>query len=258
MNNINISEAFEKYLISSRIHADNPDKVRKFYVSDMGKCMRMRFLKRKGIGTQFDNFVYWTFQLGDLIHEFGYKALEAQGLLISTEEFVDINEHFTGRYDGKIKYKKPTIFDFKSANPWKIKKLEEGGEDGAEDAMQVLVYVMYELKKDPALSEDGVVLYINKEPSEKVTKTLTVARTYHLSLWEKKIKADMDKMIEYWENDIIPPCTCPGWMKPYNSYLPFCQMSETEIRKNLTLIKKGKKIISTKSEIIVGEYKTEE
>ena len=248
-----IAEAIENYLVASRIREETPGKERKFYVSDMGKCMRVRFLKRKGIDTEFANFVYWTFWLGDMIHDFGYKALEAQNLLLATEEYLTIGKHFTGRFDGKVKGEKdvPTIFDFKSANPWKIKKLEAGGDDGEDDAMQVLTYVMAYKKDNTDISDDGIVVYINKEPSEKVTTTLVVTKTFHLNLWKNKIDEDMAKMIKYWEKDILPPCTCPGWMKPYNSFQPFCQMIDKDVIKYLKLLDKDQKVISTKESVFV-------
>lgn len=248
---MNIGKKIEEYLVASRIHEEKADKERKFYVSDMGKCYRIRFLKRKGITSEFANFVYWTFQLGDMIHEFGYKALEAQGLLVSTEEYLS-DEHFIGKYDGRIKTDegKTSIFDFKSANPYKIKKLEAGGDDGEDDAMQVLMYYEMFKKEHPETAENladiGTVVYINKEPGEKVTTTFAIDKVFHYNLWKARIKDDKEKMINFWLNDEIPPCTCPAWMKPYNSYLPFCQMTEKDILKHLIQIEKGKKIVSTK------------
>lgn len=256
MNNNNIGKAIERYLITSRLREEDPFKKKKFYVSDMGKCHRMRFLKRKGITSEYDNFVYWTFQLGDLIHDFGYKALEAQGLLLATEEYVNIGEHFTGRYDGKLSNGNdlPTIFDFKSANPWKLMKIEQGGDTDEENAMQVMTYVKFILKEKPgSISEIGTVVYINKEPSEKTTTTIAYSKDFHLSLWESKIDEDMNKMIKYWELDVLPPCTCPGWMKAYNSFQPLCESDEPIIRGYLKAIKDGKKVVCTKKGVEIKD-----
>lgn len=246
-----IGQAIEDYLIASRIREEDPNKVRKFYVSDMGKCHRMRFLKRKGVSSEFDKHVYWTFAMGDMIHEFGYKALEAQGLLVDTEEVLDCGEHFVGRYDAKTLAEgtDPEITDFKSANPWKLKKLESGGDDGEGDAMQIMTYVKFHKIRHPdkPISNRGRVVYINKEPSEKTTLTLIVEKTFTLSLWEKKIDEDMNKMIKYWMTGTIPPCTCPAWMKPYNNFLPLCEAKEESVQKIVDKIDQKKKILVDKS-----------
>lgn len=247
-----ISSAIEKYLIASNLREEST-KEKKFYISDMGKCQRMRWLKRKGIKTELTTYVYWIFAMGNMIHDFGYKALEAQGLLLATEETME-TDHFVGRFDGKVKTDsdKRAIFDFKSAGGYAFKKAINGA-DNEENISQILTYVMLQLKlkTDPLLSDSGIIVYLNKEPGDAIPK-ISHDMEYHLtSMREKSLNAEMDVMTDYWLKDKIPACTCPGWMRNYNSYLPFCLMSEKDIRKYLLVMRaEGKKVISTKQSII--------
>jgi len=254
-----IATALEKYLVSSNTHEPS-SKERRFYLSDMGKCPRVRWLKRHGVDTEFEPFVNWIFKMGDLIHDFGYKALESQGLLISAEETVE-TEHFVGRYDGMIKGAdgKKKLFDFKSAGSYKMKKIL-AGEDDEENISQILSYVMFEKEKgDKDLSDTGSIIYINKEPNDQVP-IVFFEKEYHLTDWRaKQIKEEMDKMIKYWEDDEIPRCSCPSWMKPYNSYQPLCQANDKDIRKYLSMVEEGKKLVSTKKilYLVDGEKRKE-
>lgn len=255
-----IANAIESYLIASNIREKSehsPVYSKKFYISDMGKCMRIRYVKRKGIETEFSTFVYWIFAMGDMIHEFGYKALEAQGLLLATEESMH-TDHFTGRFDGLLKGDdKPVLFDFKSTGAYAMKKAMAGA-DNDENIMQILTYVYLWKKDHPEISDSGIIVYINKEIGDKMP-TVAFDREYHLtSMREKQIETEINTLTDYWVNEKIPPCTCPAWMRDYNSYLPFCQMTEKNIVKYLAMLGIGKQIISTKTgvfSLIGGERK---
>jgi hypothetical protein len=245
-----ISDSIQAYLTAKNLR-EQSFKERKFYVSDMGKCQRTRFLKRKGFSTELTPFVYWIFEMGNMIHDFGYKALEAQGLLLSTEESVG-TDHFSGRYDGTVNNSegKPAIFDFKSSGGYAFKKAMAGA-DNEENISQILTYVLIKRKIDKKLSDSGILVYINKEPKDDIPK-IAHDMEYHLtSMREKSLQKEMDTMVEFWLTDKIPPCTCPSWMKAYNSFLPFCSMEEKDIKKYLLMLKgEGKRIISTKNSII--------
>ena len=78
-----IKTAVQAYLDADRIREPKKKKESKFYISDMNKCMRMRWLKRKGIKAEFEPHVTWLFKIGDLYHEFVYRALESKGILLS-------------------------------------------------------------------------------------------------------------------------------------------------------------------------------
>jgi hypothetical protein len=250
MNEMKIAQALESYLVASNVREPST-KERKFYLSDMGKCMRVRWLKRKGVETELEPYVNWIFKMGDLVHSFGYKALESQGLLLEAEDYVS-TEHFIGRYDGIIKNledKKKSVFDFKSVNPYKMKKYI-AGEDDEENIEQVLSYTMLLKEKRKDISETAYMLYINKEPSDAVTPVVFFQKEYHLTTWRiKQLKEEMDTLINLWDKDKIPPCSCPGWMKNYNSFQPLCQATEADIKKVLNVLDKGKKIVSTKKAV---------
>lgn len=248
---MDIAEALQSYLISSNLH-ESSGKEKKFYLSDMGKCMRMRFFKRKGVETEFEPYVNWILQMGNLYHDFGYKALESQGLLLEAEDYVK-SEHFIGRYDGVIKYNDTKApFDFKSIGAYKLKKIMAGEED-EDNIAQVLSYTMFlrEIRKD--IGDTSFVVYINKEPSDKLPVAF-FQREYHLTSWrEKQLKEEMDKLVNFWQDDKIPPCTCPSWMKDYNSFQPICGATTIEVTKYLKLLEDGKKLLSNKKSLYVIE-----
>jgi len=252
-----ISDALQHYLVSSFEREDSL-RERKYYISDMGKCPRMRWIKRKGVNVRFEPHVYWILQLGNLIHDYGYKALQSQELLLESESSFSTDQ-FSGRFDGLIKDgTKKAVFDFKSAGGYKMGLIRKGNDD-QENISQVLAstLILKEQRKD--ISDTAYVVYINKEPGEKNPVNF-FQKEYHLTSWNiKNLTEEMTTMAEYWDKDKIPACTCVGWQKDYNSYLPFCNAPEKEIRKLLEYIKTGKKLISTKTSITLvdGETKKE-
>lgn len=236
-----IELAVKNYLTNSRKSSgEHTPKERKFYVSDMGKCFRTRFLKRKGISGEYGFETYYTFALGDFIHDLGYKALEAADMLIATEQRLE-DEHFVGKYDGKVRYQgKEIMFDFKSTNPYVMKRITSGAGDNTENIMQVLTYIYFERKINPKINDTGALVYFNKLPSAKIDPTIIKVKEYHYNTYKKLIEEDMKKILDYWLTDKIPPCTCPSWsMQQYNSYYMFCRMDEKEIKKYLAMLKAG-------------------
>lgn len=246
----------KNYLEASRTSDDlaHEKKDPKFYVSDLGKCLRMRWLKRKGIKGIYDWETYYTFEHGNFIHTLGYKAFEAAGALEATEQSIG-NEHFSGRYDGKLRFNgKIYMFDFKSTNPYVLKRLTGGGADNIENIMQVLAAIAFEKITNPKidLEDVGVVIYWNKLPSDKIEPKIIHSKEYHFSTYRKEIEEDMKKIIDYWLSDTIPPCTCPSWaIQKYNSYFLFCKMPEKEIKTHLKYLKAGNTITTNGYEIFV-------
>ena len=240
-----LTTALENYLKTS-FEAKEEKKERRFYISDMGKCMRMRWLKRKGIDSEFSPHVYWILQIGNLYHDYGYKALEAQGLLLEAEDYVK-TEHFIGRYDGIVKNDdKKSAFDFKSCGGWKMNKVVGGTEDDEFSISQLLTYVMLLQEDGKDVTNEAFLVYINKEPSDKCPHAF-FQRAYTLTKWRRKqLKEEMDSLVDYWIKNKIPKCTCPAWMKAYNAYQPLCQAKDKEIKDYLKMIKDGKKLITTK------------
>jgi hypothetical protein len=255
---MDIAKALEQHLVSS--FENKEEKVgKKFYLSDTGKCLRMRFLKRKGIGIEFAPYVYWTLQMGNILHDYGYKVLEASGLLLEAEEYVN-TEHFSGRFDGMVKADpeshnihqpeiSKSIFDFKSTGKWKLKKVIAGEED-EEYIKQLLSYVM--LLQDSGrkeVSSTAYIVYLNKEPGDELPMAF-FQKEVHLTSWRRKqLKEEMDNIVKYWLKDKVPPCTCPMWMKPYNAYLPLCQSKEAQVKEVLKYMKAGNKIVTTNQEL---------
>ena len=254
-----IVNCIESYLKSS-FDREESISAKKFYVSDMGKCMRVRWLKRKGIATEFEPHVYWILQLGNLIHDYGYKALEAKGLLLEAEDYVKA-EHWSGRFDGIIKNgKDKCVFDFKSTGSYQMNKVISG-EDSEENISQLLSYTMLLQEKRKDISETAYMIYINKEPND-LTPQVFFQKEYHLTNWRaKQLKEEMETLTETWLKDKIPACTCSGWAKGprYNSYFPLCNAKEAEVRKIVDYLEAKKKVVSTKTNVYIldGEVKKE-
>lgn len=238
-----ITTAIETYLQAS---FDRPSKKeRKYYVSDMGKCRRMRFFKRKGVITEFEGYVNWLLQIGNLYHDFGYKALEAQGLLVEAESRVETDD-FSGRYDGIIKDKEGKHpFDFKSVGGYKMKLVMDKGETDSFDISQLLTYILLLQEDGSDISDEGFIVYINKEPSKKVPYAF-FQRSYHLTDYRRRdLKKEMEDMKTAWITNKPPKCNCVRWMKDYNPFQPICQMTDKDIKILQKLLKEDSKIITT-------------
>lgn len=253
-----VSKYLDDYLIGDSYNQtsdyEKKEKERKFYLSDSGKCKRVRYLKRHGIKSTFEKHVHWILQIGNLYHDWAYKALESSGVLLSAEEIVE-NDHFKGRYDGIVKSPSNTkhLVDFKSAGSYKINKAvkREDDEDYLNQLLSYLIFLKDEGRDD---IESAIVCYLNKEPGNKCPYTF-LDREYHLTNWrESKLREDMEELVSYWENQEIPPCSCPAWMKPYNAYLPFCQAEDMDsIHKVVELQKSGKQVYTTKDKVFYRE-----
>lgn len=246
MNEMELTKAITDYITADRKREPSKRKTRKFYISDMGKCFRMRWLKRKGIETEFAPKVHWIFLLGNLIHEFVYKALEAQGLLLEAEDYVG-DDNWSGRYDCIVDTKDgPVPADIKSANEWKFMKVMDGQED-EQSVAQVLTYLLFlrEKKKYKDISS-AMILYVNK--GVKKVDQVFFEKKFHLTKWrEDKLREEMGTLVEYWETDKVPPCTCPKWMKNYNAFQPLCQAKPEVIKVVLDYLGNDKRIVTTKS-----------
>lgn len=247
-----VAKYLEDYLLSSfdRTPSENsvPKEV-KFYVSDSGKCQRVRWLKRKGLKSTFEPYVNWVLQIGNLYHDYAYKALESQGVLLSSEGTLE-NDHFKGRYDGIIKSPSGSkhLVDIKSAGSYKIDKTLKREDDEGYVA-QIMTYLMMLQDEGRDDIESAIICYINKEPSAK-TPVSFIDREYHLTSWrEQKLREEMDQLVNFWVNDEVPPCSCPGWMKPYNAFLPFCSCESTDRVKEVLAMMKDHDIYSTNAKV---------
>jgi len=243
-----ITQALESYLKASFVRSESSNRERKFYVSDMGKCMRQRWLKRHGILSEMELLGQWTVTLGNIVHDWGYKALEAQGLLLESEMALS-TDHLSGRFDGLIKNGKlKSIFDFKSVGGYKMKMFKDGGDNDSIGQLLTYVYILQEERKD--ISDTALIVALNREPNQKRYPFAFHQREYHLvKNRREQIKAEIDVLLDYWINNKIPRCTCPAWMKDYNSYLPLCSGTDNKIRECLKYIEDGKTIISSKKAV---------
>ncbi len=254
------SQAIEDYIIGGE--HEHVKKDRKFYISDMGKCMRTRWLKRKGVESTFAHHVYWILQIGNLYHDFAYKALEGAGLLVLSEDYVE-NDDFVGRFDG-VGLKADRVgwqaLDIKSAGSYPMKKAMDKIEDEG-NVSQVLTYVYFlrnglmrnkpddETMKKLAGLDMGSLVYVNKEPSDKLPVITHQNDIPYTKMREEKIKAEIEELVGYWHDDKVPPCTCPSWMKAYNSYLPFCSAPASKVKEWVKRLDE-QRLVSTKTELV--------
>lgn len=250
-----LSQAIADYLAFSRNTGHSSPKLRKFYVSDMGSCLRVRWLKRKGIEQEFEPFVNWTLQIGNMYHDYAYKALEAKGLLVASEETLE-NEHFKGRFDGKVLMEdrvRQAIADIKSIGGWKLGKLVETDIPDSNYIAQLFTYLIMLHDEGLCLDIDtGILLFINKEPSAKVpliSKQVERTLTKHI---EDGLRQEMATLVEHWENNTVPPCTCEAWKKKdYNNYYPLCSADVSTVYKVVEQLNEGKRLLSIKSGVYV-------
>ena len=234
-----------------------PSKTRRFYISDMGKCARMRWVKRHGVSTEFEPHVRWILQIGKIYHDYIYKVLEEKGLVVAQEERLG-NDHFSGRFDLLLKIPGGfAVADAKSAGAYKINMIVNG-QDDLWPMKQVLTYQMFiEDYTEYTKVKKSIIIYANKEPGDKSATTF-VQRDYLLTPEiRKELQKEMDDLVNHWEKKTVPQCTCPGWYKPYNNYMPFCNADVKTVKKVLKNLKKGK-VITTKKDVRLIDEKGNE
>ena len=133
--------------------------------------------------------------MGNLFHDYGYKALEAQGILLKSEDTIETKD-FKGRYDGQVEHKKEnSVFDFKSASKWKFKKVMDGISDD-DSYKQLLNYVMLLQDAGEKVSDTAFLVYMNKEPGDQYG-TVPIPffqKEYHLTNQRRKLwKEEMER-----------------------------------------------------------------
>lgn len=248
-----IATAVQDYLQGSYHRDYDKHKERRYYVSDMGKCHRMRWLKRKGVETEFEPHVLWILKIGDLYHDFGYKALEAQGRLLESEDYVG-SDHFVGRYDGIVKDKEgKAVLDMKSISKYGFQKILNGNVDERHIA-QILTYQMFlqdEGKKKGI--KKSILLYMNKEPSDNIPLAFMEKHFYLHKKRERQLREEIQLLTDYWEEDKIPKCTCELWEKKYNAFQPFCEMNDRKVKTFLKHLEEDKRLITSKTTLFLVE-----
>lgn len=252
-----IKNIFEDYLKSSnsREQSAHTGYAKKFYISDMNKCFRVRYMKRLGVQVRYESMAtLWNFALGNFVHAKGYEALRAAGVLLQAEEYVS-TDHFVGRFDGIAKDidngNVPTLFDFKSVHPYAFKKAMARAE-GKENIAQLLTYIMLKIKEDPSFSNRGLLVSINKLTDANLQEII-VDNDYILDRdIEKSLTAEMDNLTSYWVDEKVPPCNCEGWQAKamYNEFYPFCTMGDLKIKEFVAKLKAGKIIVTSSTKLL--------
>ncbi len=204
-------------LLGEKIRKDNTNQVRdntKFHISDMGRCYRMRFLKRLGmVGEPYNDRVLRVFAVGTILHEWLQEQAEQMGVLVGKEIRVE-NANWIGHADAIIQtdgYK--VLYDFKTVNSRKFTYLARGESD-EHYILQLLTYLVFLQGGEHKDLQDARLLYISKDDLR-----LHQPR-YHLTDERKDaIMLDMATMEKHWEEQTLP-LRCEGWESKYCTYCP--------------------------------------
>lgn len=257
-NPTHLTDLIEKSFIKEKSEYLPSTKTKKFYISDMGKCMRTRWLKRKGVeGGPLEPHVYWILKIGDMYHDFVYGLWEQAGLLVMSETYVE-NEDFVGRFDG-VTYTEDgvnlQVADIKSAKPYTIEK-----SDNDENVAQLLTYVHFirngwfrdmpapDLLEKLKQIRQAQLIFLNKEPGDKAPYIAKPKTFTYTDLRREKIEEEMSTLVGYWKRDEVPPCTCPAWQKRtgslYNQFYHFCSANPTQVKEWSRRLEDGRLITS--------------
>ena len=191
---------FEK-ILNKHLNSEEPwDTTKSFYMSDMGKCLRMRWLKRKGFECEpFSNRLKRIFSIGKLGHLYLQEMLEKQGVLIGAEIPVQWQEYeLHGRVDALVNIEKYLVYDFKFTHSRKI-LIKKYDTDDLHYIKQVLTYVKRLQKEYPDLKEARLV-YVSRD--DWLIKEVSYELTPE---WDKEIEEEMQALWGYWTANDMPP-----------------------------------------------------
>jgi hypothetical protein len=188
----------------------------KFYVSDAGTCYRKRYFKRLGLegDVKIEMPALRKMAAGEGSHIHLSKLLTDTRKLFGNEGIVE-NEHIRGRYDGIIKDEdhQKLVVDFKTVEKWGMSHIKgsckcadknEPGHVGPkkEHELQLFTYWSF-LRKDFTNLDQAVLLYVKREDFGSAQFNY---------LWsediQKEVAAEWLPLIDYWEKEEVPPCTC--------------------------------------------------
>ena len=130
-------------LLQMQIHTDDDPSVRKFRVSDAGRCRLYRYWKRQGKPQpKKDIDLLKIMEIGNLIHAWLAYILQIQGLLYHAETSLE-DTHRSGHLDAIVDVNGyATLYDFKtigSKQAWYM--LHNGMKAQKEHQYQVLTYL---------------------------------------------------------------------------------------------------------------------
>ena len=206
---------------------NKPDKViTRISPSQLGKCHRAHFFKIKQIERTIRNTPseLANFELGFIWEQIIKQALDEQGVKYSYQDkFVDIELNMEGSSDFIIgdPTQEAYMYDPKTmASKW-FWYLEAKKKKGQYDPktehysyfIQQGAYLLMAKRRGWHIHNSQLV-FISKDDSiigAEVDIQLTPAL-------EKEVLKRINDLNNYLERDILPPCTCDGWLVGYCDY----------------------------------------
>jgi len=235
-NGFSLIGVIDEYLEEQR---EERDRTKYFYISDMGKCLRMRILKR--MGYQPDPLtprLRRIFAVGEMHHAFIQELLEKKGYLVEKEGEVYWEDfELKGRFDAVIKVEdKYILYDIKSVHSRKFHYLENGEKD-SHYIKQLLVY--YKLLRSKYQPLEARLLYVSKDD-------LCIAEYgFSYNKYEMNIYSELDALRHWWKRQELPPRKDDfpnGWECKFCFYKTACKNSipqEENITEQITKQKGG-------------------
>lgn len=214
-----------------QIHTDEDPSVRKFRVSDSGRCRLYRYWKRQGKEQPpKDMDLLKIMEVGNLIHAWLEYALNAAGVLYDSEVIVE-DKNCSGHIDAIVDR---TVYDFKTIGGRQAYyMLNNGAKAKKEHQYQVLTYLdMCNDMISPCevVPESARIAYILREEcrgkhSDKLPP-LTVVADLRADLdLLPAVRQDWQILIDAWEKQEEPRANPEHWECKYCPYHEGCDKS---------------------------------
>jgi hypothetical protein len=212
-----------------------------FRISDMGRCYRMRILKRMGASyDRVDERTMRLFEIGHVNHKFLQDLLDDAGILVSKEETVSIaNGELVGHFDALIDFADGLhLLEFKNTHSRKLLY----GDIDRHYIMQGLTYWLACEQKYPNIKDLRVCLISRDDwMIKEVGFTLT-------GEWRKDISNEIEQLLMYWHNrdkELPPLLPDTDWQCGYCNYRQHCPGKENMRKGGLNGLKSAKKVRET-------------
>lgn len=173
-----------------------------FHVSDAGTCYRKRYFKRLGVPATTEIAVASLRKMvaGDAGHEMLQKLLYRAGSLFAAEGTIQ-SKHIKGHFDAIVKSEGKCLIEFKTIEKWAMGYIKKDGPK-REHLTQMFTYWSF-LRDDYQSLDQATLAYMKREDFEAVEFNY---------VWDSdiavKVSEEWSPLIDFWNKQIIPPCTC--------------------------------------------------
>ena len=224
-------------VLEMQIHTDDDPSIRKFRVSDAGKCRLYRYWKRQGKDQPAkDMDMLKVMELGNLIHVWLEYVLRLEGVLYQSEAIVE-DEHRSGHLDAIVDVSGyPTVYEFKTIGgrqAWYM--VNNSAKAKKEHQYQVLTYL--DMCTDMTTSVDSDIVVTPKSARiayilrEEMTgkngnklPPLTVIADIRTDLdLLPAVRQDWQILIDAWKDGVAPEANPEHWECKYCPYKGDCE-----------------------------------